>query len=100
MLQGPYISKKRSPKIRAQYAAIGGKSPILHWTELQGREMSKKLDVLSPQVWVLLMPAFHWQPTRSCSGDRAHDSRGFGHQYVADRTAQAVRRVSVRTALH
>ncbi len=48
--QGAYISKRRTPKIRAQYAAIGGKSPIGHWTDVQGREMVKKLDVLSPEV--------------------------------------------------
>lgn len=47
---GDYISTKRTPKIREQYSAIGGKSPILQWTEAQGKEMVKKLDALSPQT--------------------------------------------------
>lgn len=49
-VQGPLIAKRRSPKIIEQYAAIGGKSPIYDWTELQGKEMVKKLDLLSPEV--------------------------------------------------
>lgn len=50
--QGPAIAKRRSPKIEQQYAAIGGKSPILEWTHHQGAEMVKKLDQLSPKVRV------------------------------------------------
>ena len=32
---GAYIAKRRSPKIREQYAEIGGGSPIGHWTAVQ-----------------------------------------------------------------
>ena len=46
---GPLISKRRTPKIEAQYAQIGG-SPIRKWTEQQGAEMCKRLDKLSPQT--------------------------------------------------
>lgn len=46
---GPLISKRRTPKIEAQYAQIGG-SPIRKWTEHQGAEMCKRLDKLSPQT--------------------------------------------------
>lgn len=46
---GPYIAKRRTPKITAQYQQIGG-SPIKKWTELQGAEMCRKLDELSPDT--------------------------------------------------
>jgi protoporphyrin/coproporphyrin ferrochelatase len=46
--QGPYIANKRTPRIQEQYRQIGGKSPIGEWTELQGKEMIKKLQALHP----------------------------------------------------
>ncbi|CEL60757.1 ferrochelatase [Rhizoctonia solani AG-1 IB] len=46
----PWIAKRRTPKIREQYAAIGGGSPILKWTQYQGQEMVKLLDELSPET--------------------------------------------------
>jgi len=46
---GPLLAKRRTPKIEEQYAQIGG-SPIRKWTELQGREMVKRLDKLSPET--------------------------------------------------
>ena len=45
---GPLISRRRTPKIEKQYAAIGGGSPIRKWSEYQSSEMCKVLDVLSP----------------------------------------------------
>jgi protoporphyrin/coproporphyrin ferrochelatase len=45
---GPFIAKRRTPKIRAHYDEIGGGSPILRWTEEQGRGMCERLDALSP----------------------------------------------------
>ncbi|ORX54368.1 ferrochelatase [Hesseltinella vesiculosa] len=45
-----WIAKRRSPSIREQYAAIGGGSPILHWTQKQGEAMEKLLDTLSPET--------------------------------------------------
>lgn len=44
---GEYIAKLRTPKIEKQYAAIGG-SPIRKWSELQGREFCKLLDLMRP----------------------------------------------------
>lgn len=45
---GPFISKRRTPKIQKQYAEIGGGSPIRKWSEYQAAEMCKILDKTSP----------------------------------------------------
>ncbi len=45
---GKFIAKRRTPKVRALYEAIGGGSPILRWTEAQGVGMCARLDQLSP----------------------------------------------------
>ncbi|HET6797285.1 MAG TPA: ferrochelatase [Gemmatimonadales bacterium] len=45
---GPYIARRRTPKVRGLYAAIGGGSPILRFTEAQGRGMVARLDRVSP----------------------------------------------------
>lgn len=47
---GPLISKRRTPKIMKQYAAIGGGSPIRKWSEYQAAEMCKLLDKMSPET--------------------------------------------------
>ncbi|KAI9889591.1 MAG: ferrochelatase hem15 [Vezdaea aestivalis] len=47
---GPLISRRRTPKIQKQYAAIGGGSPIRKWSEYQSTEMCKILDRISPQT--------------------------------------------------
>jgi ferrochelatase len=44
----PWIAKRRTPKIEQQYTDIGGGSPILKWTKIQGSEMCKLLDELNP----------------------------------------------------
>lgn len=44
----PMIARRRTPKVRDQYATIGGGSPILRWTRTQGEAMSRMLDELSP----------------------------------------------------
>lgn len=41
---GPLIARRRAPRIREQYAAIGGRSPIRGWTELQGRALEAALN--------------------------------------------------------
>lgn len=46
----PFIAKRRTPKIKDQYAQIGGGSPIKKWTEKQGEGMVKLLDEISPQT--------------------------------------------------
>ncbi len=47
---GPLISRRRTPKIKQQYAAIGGGSPIRKWSEYQSAEMCKLLDAMSPET--------------------------------------------------
>jgi protoheme ferro-lyase len=46
---GKFIAWRRTSKVQAQYELIGG-SPIRKWTELQGEEMCKLLDVQSPET--------------------------------------------------
>lgn len=47
---GPYIAKRRTPKIIEQYDQIGGGSPIGKWTDVQGKAMTDLLDKLSPDT--------------------------------------------------
>jgi len=47
---GPLISRRRTPKIKKQYAEIGGGSPIRKWSEYQNAEMCKILDRISPET--------------------------------------------------
>jgi len=47
---GPWIAKRRTPKIIEQYNEIGGGSPIKKWTDLQGEGMVKLLDQISPET--------------------------------------------------
>ncbi|KAI0780182.1 ferrochelatase [Fomes fomentarius] len=44
----PIIAKRRTPQIEKQYEDIGGGSPILHYTKLQGERMAAILDELHP----------------------------------------------------
>jgi len=46
---GPFIARRRAPKVRALYQAIGGGSPIRTWTEMQGAGMSRLLDARAPE---------------------------------------------------
>ena len=45
---GPFIARRRTPKVQALYQKIGGGSPILRHTEAQGRGLVERLDRLSP----------------------------------------------------
>jgi protoporphyrin/coproporphyrin ferrochelatase len=45
---GPFIARRRAPKVRELYASIGGGSPILRHTNAQGEGMVERLDRLSP----------------------------------------------------
>jgi protoporphyrin/coproporphyrin ferrochelatase len=47
---GPFIARRRAPKVRGLYEKIGGGSPILRYTEAQGRGMVERLDRLSPDT--------------------------------------------------
>jgi ferrochelatase len=41
---GPFIARRRTPAVQRLYAEIGGGSPILPFTEAQGRGMVERLD--------------------------------------------------------
>lgn len=45
-----FIAWRRTPQIEEQYAAIGGGSPILSWTEKQGAGMAALLDKMCPET--------------------------------------------------
>ncbi len=47
---GPWIARRRAPKVRRLYANIGGGSPILRYTRAQGQGMVERLDRLSPET--------------------------------------------------
>jgi ferrochelatase len=47
---GPFIAKRRAASVKKLYEDIGGGSPILHWTEVQGQGMVERLDRLSPET--------------------------------------------------
>lgn len=47
---GPFIAKRRTPKVQKQYSRIGGGSPIKAWTTLQGKGMVALLDEMSPET--------------------------------------------------
>ena len=49
-LMGPWLANRRTKKVQDHYREIGGGSPILHWTELQGTGMIERLDVISPET--------------------------------------------------
>lgn len=46
---GPFIARRRTPRVRGLYASIGGGSPILRYTRAQGQGMVERLDRLSPE---------------------------------------------------
>lgn len=47
---GPFIAKRRTASVQKLYEEIGGGSPILEWTELQGQGMTQRLDQLCPET--------------------------------------------------
>ncbi|CAG9120043.1 unnamed protein product [Plutella xylostella] len=46
---GPWIAKRRTEEVQKKYKEIGGGSPILKWTNIQGELLTKKLDQLLPE---------------------------------------------------
>ena len=51
----PWISKRRAPSIKQQYAKIGGGSPIKMWTEKQAHGLVKLLDKSSPSTGLIVL---------------------------------------------
>ncbi|KUF96892.1 hypothetical protein AM588_10006347 [Phytophthora nicotianae] len=72
---GPWVAKRRTPQIVDQYAQIGGGSPILKWTNIQGENMCKILDEIRPEQSLKQMKedgvtraiAFSQYPQWSCT---------------------------------
>jgi ferrochelatase len=74
---GPFIAKRRTPKVKGLYARIGGGSPILRYTEAQGRGMVERLDRLSPETAPHgFYVAFRYVPPRSEDALRAMHADG------------------------
>ncbi|KAI0738133.1 ferrochelatase [Irpex lacteus] len=46
----PWIARRRTPQIEQQYTDIGGGSPILKYTRIQGERMAALLDELHPET--------------------------------------------------
>lgn len=47
---GSFIARRRTRAVQARYQQIGGGSPLLAWTRLQGEELCRRLDVLRPET--------------------------------------------------
>lgn len=47
---GPWIAQRRTAEVQKKYEEIGGGSPILKWTELQGDLLCQNLDKVSPET--------------------------------------------------
>lgn len=47
---GPFIARRRVKSVQRNYEDIGGGSPILEWTNAQGRAMCQRLDRISPDT--------------------------------------------------
>lgn len=45
---GQWIASRRTADVQKKYKEIGGGSPILKWTNLQGKLLCKQLDKVSP----------------------------------------------------
>uniref|UniRef100_A0A0K8TXJ6 Ferrochelatase n=1 Tax=Bactrocera latifrons TaxID=174628 RepID=A0A0K8TXJ6_BACLA len=46
---GPWIAQRRTKEVQKKYKEIGGGSPILKWTDLQGQLMCNELDRKCPE---------------------------------------------------
>ncbi|XP_042911114.1 ferrochelatase, mitochondrial isoform X2 [Parasteatoda tepidariorum] len=47
---GPLIARRRTPTVKQKYSEIGGGSPILRWTNTQGKLMCELLDKISSKT--------------------------------------------------
>ena len=60
---GPYIARKRTPRIVEQYSQIGGKSPIGDWTAVQGAALLRELAASAPHLGPMrVYTAFRYAP--------------------------------------
>ena len=68
-----FISSKRSKKVAANYAAIGGKSPILDLTRTQASALEVELNKRFPAVVFVAMR--YWNPLTSVVAEEIHAGR-------------------------
>ncbi|KAK9876690.1 hypothetical protein WA026_014069 [Henosepilachna vigintioctopunctata] len=47
---GKWIARRRTPEVQKKYSEIGGGSPILDWTNKQGKLLCEKLNEVSPST--------------------------------------------------
>ncbi len=74
---GPFIARRRTPAVRKLYEEIGGGSPILRWTEIQGQGLVERLDRFSPGTAPhKFYVAFRY--TRPTSGDALEQMKADG----------------------
>lgn len=59
---GRPTSRELIEEIRARYAAIGGASPLLAWTEAQARALGELLDTETPGAYRVYVGMRHWRP--------------------------------------
>ena len=59
---GRVIAWKRTREVRENYAKIGGGSPIVRWTTLQGRGIAERLSARGHDV-VFAIAMRYWNPT-------------------------------------
>jgi ferrochelatase len=77
---GPFIARRRAPKVRRLYETIGGGSPILRYTRAQGQGMVERLDRLSPETAPHgFYVAFRYVQPRSEDALRAMAADGVEH---------------------
>jgi ferrochelatase len=71
---GPFIARRRTPKVQKLYQQIGGGSPLRRWTGEQGRGMAERLGARSPQTAPhRFYPAFRYtDPLAAAALHRMH----------------------------
>lgn len=70
-----WISRRKAPESRRNYAAIGGGSPLLRWTTLQGEAMKARVERSLP-VEILPLPCMrYWHPRAAEALARAREWR-------------------------
>lgn len=73
------LAKKKAPTSAQNYAAIGGRSPLVEWTTRQGEGMKALVEQQAP-VELLIQPCMrYWHPTAEAALSRA---REFGADHI------------------
>lgn len=68
-----FISSKRSKKVAVNYAAIGGRSPILELTNAQASALEAELNKRFPATVFVAMR--YWNPSTAVAAEKAHAGR-------------------------